>query len=303
MSKPGRLWFPLDVTFWNDPDIIAVGEGAAVLLQKIIGYSKQQGLDGMAPMAIVRTLGGRRWRDKFEPLVSQGLAELSANEAPTCAQFVASLSDVCAAKWCRVVAYLAWNDSSDAVDKRREIAAEKKRQQRAAKANVPQGRPDAVPGHRVEVETEKSNSPSEKDLPSSPPSAPSPPVDLTGEIRALEARYPAELCAEVRGGVGLSRRNGRIADSVWLATLRKLEPHPVAIATHAMQVFVEKYADGDKGEAYLVAIARREAAGTNHRTRGPARASTQAEFAAAWDPKYDDPDQIDWGGKPEAKNA
>lgn len=144
-----------------------------------------------------------------------------------------------------------------------------------------------------------------------PPSAPSPAVpepipqvDPRAEIRALEARYPPGLCAEARAAVALSRRNGKVADSVWLKALRQLDAHPVATSTHALRVFVERHADGDKGEAYLVAIARREAKGTSTRNaRGPARPATHAEFQAAFDPQYDDPDLIDWGNRREAANA
>jgi hypothetical protein len=139
VSKAGRLWFPLDVDFWDDPDILAVGENSGILLQRIISYSKRQELDGVAPMAKVKALGGRRWREKLEPLVDRGLVEVAADDAPNRAHFVAALAAICAAKWCRVVAYLAWNDSSDTIEERRKIAAEKKRSQRDARSNVPQG--------------------------------------------------------------------------------------------------------------------------------------------------------------------
>lgn len=294
MSKKGRLWFPLDVDFWDDPDIIGVGEGAAILFQRLIGYSKRQQLDGLVPMAVVRTLGGRRWREKLAPLVERGLATLAANAAPNCAQFVASMAAVGAAQWCQIVAFVAWNDTSDKIEQRRKKAAEKKCQQRAARANVPRGQPVDVPRDHApqEAEAEAKLSPSEKGSSVEPAEADPPPVDPAVEIRALEARYPGGLCAEARGAVALSRRNGKIADSVWLRTLRQLDAHPVAAAIHALQVFVERHADGDKGEAYLVAIARREASGRRSKARSGAVATpaTHELFESSYDPQRDDPD-------------
>jgi hypothetical protein len=154
VTKPGRLWFPLDVAFWEDPDIVALGESSAVLFQRMIAYSKQHQLDGRVPIAAVRTLGGRRWREKFAPLVTSGLVQVTDSRAPTRAQFGASLAAIGAPTWCQIVAFLAWNDSSDEIEERRKIASEKKKSQRDAKANVPQGQKRDVPGHREEIETE-----------------------------------------------------------------------------------------------------------------------------------------------------
>jgi hypothetical protein len=303
VSKKGRLWFPLDVDFWDDPDVIAVGDGAAILFQRLIGYSKRQQLDGLVPMAVVRNLGGRRWREKLEPLVSRGLAEVSANEAPvcppTCAQFVANLAAIAGAKWCRVVAYLAWNDSSNEIEERRKISAEKKRAQRAAIENVPGGQRRDVPRDHApqEAEAEIDLSPSEKGSSVERPSDGSPTVDPADEIRSLESVYPPGLCSEARDGCALSRRNGRMADSVWLLTLRKLSAFPVAVSTGAMRVFVEKHADGDKGEAYLVAIARREASSgrSGARKASVATPGTHELFDASYVPERDDP-ELAWKG-------
>lgn len=99
----------------------------------------------------------------------------------------------------------------------------------------------------------------QKDLPSTPPEPPPAGPSPQEQIRDLAARYPAELVAEAREAVALSRRTGKVSDSVWLRTLKKLNAYPLEAAVHAMRVFSEKHADGDKGEAYLVAIAKREA--------------------------------------------
>lgn len=79
-------------------------------------------------------------------------------------------------------------------------------------------------------------------------------------IAELEAAYGApELLAETRSGIGLSRQHGRITDAVWLSVLERLAKHPAAAALHAMRVYCEHHADGDKAEGYLVAIARNAA--------------------------------------------
>lgn len=151
--KPGRLWHPLDVEFWDDPDTLAVGESAAVLFLRLIAYAKKHQTDGWVPMAYVRQIGGRRWQTKLDPIVRQGWATLTDETAPNGCHAVTTLADICGAKWCHVVAFLAWNDSSEDVEQRREIAREKKRKQRSALANVPQGQAAPVPSHRVEVES------------------------------------------------------------------------------------------------------------------------------------------------------
>lgn len=143
--KPGRLWFPLDVGFWDDPQTLVMGESAAVLFQRLVAYSKRHETDGWVPMAQVRALGGRRWAAKLAPIVDQKWATLTDEAAPIGAQDVAQVADMSAAKWCRIVAYLAWNDSSDDIEQRRETARGKKRAQRASRADVPRGQSESVP--------------------------------------------------------------------------------------------------------------------------------------------------------------
>lgn len=110
--------------------------------------------------------------------------------------------------------------------------------------------------------------------PAEPPGAP----NLTQEIRELEARYVHGLPHETREAIALSRRNGKVADSVWLATLRKLAAYPVDVAEFALRTFCEKHADGEKTENYLVGIARQEA---RRRASGGARgpAASRAGYA------------------------
>jgi hypothetical protein len=94
--------------------------------------------------------------------------------------------------------------------------------------------------------------------PSSPPAEPEP--SPQERIRQLEAAYDAPtLLADTRDAVALSRKNGKVADSVWLTTLTRLAAFPPAVALDAMRLFTEHHADGDKREEYLVGIARNTA--------------------------------------------
>lgn len=158
--KPGRLWFPLDVGFWDDPETLAMGESAAVLFLRLVAYAKRHETDGWVPMAYVRKAGGRRWADKLAPILRQKWAALADEAAPDCAQIGSTLADMPGAIRCHIVAYLAWNDSSDDIEQRRETAREKKRAQRAAKPIVPQGQraevPTAVPALSPQQESEQS---------------------------------------------------------------------------------------------------------------------------------------------------
>lgn len=149
MTKPGRLWFPLDVNFWSDPDVIAVGESAAILFQRMIAYSKQHELDGWVPTRYVREAGGRWWSKHVAKLAERGLVALATDACPSSD----GRRDVSASEEClRIVAFLSWNDSSDDIEQRREIAREKKRLQRSAKVDVPAGHNPSVPEHREEIE-------------------------------------------------------------------------------------------------------------------------------------------------------
>ncbi len=82
---------------------------------------------------------------------------------------------------------------------------------------------------------------------------------LSDRIDELEGRYAPGLAAEARAACALSRRNGKMADAVWLRTLEALAAHPTATAEHAMRTFCERYGDGEKDERYLIGIARGEA--------------------------------------------
>lgn len=108
------------------------------------------------------------------------------------------------------------------------------------------------------------------------PEAPS----IGAQIGAIEAVLGRELCQEARDACALSRRTGEMADSVWLRTLKLLTGFGAGHAQHAMRVFSEKHADGEKNEHYLVAIARNESKrATNVRARGQAPVQAHELFA------------------------
>jgi hypothetical protein len=85
-----------------------------------------------------------------------------------------------------------------------------------------------------------------------------PPVSPAEALSELEARYPTPLVSEARGACALSRRNGKMSDSVWLATLQALSAHPADAVERSMRLFVERYADGEKDERYLLGIVRKD---------------------------------------------
>lgn len=82
---------------------------------------------------------------------------------------------------------------------------------------------------------------------------------IRAQVERLSERYPPETLAQARHGCALKRSTGKMADSVWLTTLRRLEAIDRDAVVRALRVFADKYADGSKNEDYLVGIARREA--------------------------------------------
>lgn len=226
--KPGRLWHPLDVEFWDDPDTLAVGESGAVLFLRLIAYAKKHQTNGYVPMSYVKRIGGRRWQAKMEPIVCQGWATLTDETAPDGCHVVAALSDICGSKWCHVVAFLAWNDSNEDLEQRREIAREKKRKQRAASADVPQGHTTAVPVHRVELETK-----TEKTTPNGVDNAPAIPDSFEAKrghlLRAHRDRYEQATGNPVPSGKNAPQAVDRVTS--WLAgyALRTGQSFPDAV--------------------------------------------------------------------------
>jgi hypothetical protein len=105
-------------------------------------------------------------------------------------------------------------------------------------------RPRPHPGSETETETE-----TEKKISA-------PPVPVGPSVADLEARYPDGLAAEARAACALSRRSGRLADSLWLTVLAKLATYPVEAVAASVRTFVDLHADGQKDERYLLGIVR-----------------------------------------------
>jgi hypothetical protein len=81
---------------------------------------------------------------------------------------------------------------------------------------------------------------------------------VSDQIRELESRYGSEIeiIREAREACALSRKNGKMSDSVWLKVLRELAPHDIGVVLEAITIFIERHADGEKNERYLIAIVR-----------------------------------------------
>ena len=148
--------------------------------------------------------------------------------------------------------------------------------------------------------------------PAAPPAIPPPPApgqptasdrptvaDRTARIAELEARYelPA-LLEDVKAGCALTRRTARIADSVWLRTLERLEKHDREAVVRAMRIYTDRYADGERGEQYLLGIVRGEERGRRSPVTA-ARGARPALRSHAWFNEHgDDPDEV-WGPDPD----
>lgn len=152
--KKGRLWFKLAVDFWEDPKVISAGESAAILYQKLIGWSKRYGTDGVVPIKVVRRLGGRRWKARMGKLCDVGMCVDGRQATDDCPPSDGRLSDDCPTDVCTVVAFLAWNDSAERVAQRRGIDREKKLKGRAKAPPVPRGHPPKTGTLELESELE-----------------------------------------------------------------------------------------------------------------------------------------------------
>lgn len=107
----------------------------------------------------------------------------------------------------------------------------------------------------VATDLRSENSDLEEEKSRSAPAEPS----LRDQIQELEKRYDAELTAEAREACAQSRRNGKMADTVWLRVLRQLAAFDGAAVEHGLRQFVERHSDGEKNEQYMLGIVRGEA--------------------------------------------
>jgi hypothetical protein len=80
----GGLFLKLDTNFWSHPRVLAAGEPAAVLYQKLIAWSLEHRTDGHVSCAIAAHFDGRKSSKKLENLVSSGLVERHGDDYVIC---------------------------------------------------------------------------------------------------------------------------------------------------------------------------------------------------------------------------
>jgi hypothetical protein len=73
VSKPGRMWLPLDASFTEDPRVLRAGEPAAWLYLAILGKIKRTGSRGMISRDEVQVLGIRNADRRLARLIDAGL--------------------------------------------------------------------------------------------------------------------------------------------------------------------------------------------------------------------------------------
>jgi len=280
-------WWRIDDGAADHPKFLALEElgparyAAAVALWFRAGcYSAKQRLDGEVPSAFVgRSTSIPRRKRAATDLVQVGLW-LEAEDG-----------------W-EFNDWSSFNPTSDERSAKRRAKTERQRRWREKK----RAEEEAAAAARVDASTASTRdaapiptrpdptTSSTEEVPSGSPepaSAPSP-LDV---IREHEERFGKDLARAARDAVGLSRKTGKIADTVWARTLAKLAGHGDRAAVDALRVFVERYADGDKGEGYLVAIARSMAKGTGSQARIPG-VSSPAGIASFDEVEQDGRDQF-----------
>jgi hypothetical protein len=251
--------------FWRNKKVRRLSLEARGLLATAWSYAADQATDGRVPLELLEAWAGKRH--------AKLMSELAA--------FLVVVDDLDAQAhdWTEV------NISAAEWDRR----LEKDRSRKRDGADFPHGNPPDIPTGNpatfhapAQTKTKtKTKSPLEGQEEHEGAEAP----NLAERVRERAARYPAGLVEEARLACALSRKNGRMAESVWLTTLERLEAFPTAAVVEAMRVFVERHADGDKSEAYLVAIARGKARGApGHRAPSvidPERAAESQRHALA----------------------
>jgi hypothetical protein len=253
-------WFRVDDGLSDHPKTIALlasehGKGGLALWTLAGSWCSKQLTDGQVPATVVARLGGTV--EEAEALVTAGF-------------------------WRRTktgYAFHGWderNPSRAEVEGKREAAKERVAKYREKRAGNALQTRDGNALHAHSGNAGVTPPPTRPD-----PARPDPlkeegaeAPDLGERLRELSGRYPADLLDEARAACALSRKSGRMAESVWLTTLERLATLPTHAVVEAMRVFVERHADGDKGEAYLVAVAKGKAKRPNGRSNGRLPAGT-----------------------------
>lgn len=146
------------------------------------------------------------------------------------------------------------------------------------------------PVEREEEKEKKEEGEGEKKAGAAPP----PPGRSDEErIAELSKRYPVDLVSEARAACARHRKTGKLAPSVWLATLEKLDAYAVELVVSGMRTFVDRYGTGEWDENYLIGIVRKEREREPRASRArslvmdlgpPARRDELPEGLDQWDP-------------------
>ncbi len=188
--------------------------------------------------------------------------------------------------------WLKHQDSKADIEKHRDRWREEKRSKRRLKTHGKQEMSGSDSDAESGVDSTCPNPTQPNPTNSYDSSTKSLPLDQRKEIAALEQRYQRSVIADARAACALSRRGGKISDSVWLTTLKALAVSPADVVERSVRTFVERHADGSKDERYLLGIVRGElrpskpiyaAPGQRNGRTAPAPGTTAADFADADD--------------------
>jgi hypothetical protein len=113
MPRLGRLYVPLEVSFFDDDRILAVSESAVILYLKMCVKAKSMGTDGMLTINQMGTLNDRAWIKRLSELERVELVSTNADRD----KFF-------------INAWLNHNDSADELARKRAADAERKRKRK-----------------------------------------------------------------------------------------------------------------------------------------------------------------------------
>ncbi len=141
-------------------------------------------------------------------------------------------------------------------------------------------RPDRDPDLDQDLDHDRRRDVAAASHPGSPRSASARAVspEVAFRVAALESRYPGELLNAARAACARNRKSGRMAPSLWLATLEKLEAFTPEVVVPALATFVDRYGTGEHDERYLLGIVRGEVE-RGRKSGGWRPPTTQAEYA------------------------
>lgn len=257
-------WVRIEDGYAEHPKLLAVGPLGLALHVAALCWCNRQLTDGFVPYGALATLLPVPDPDTYAEHAAQGIGHGAQDTEhwawgigwPTPKEVARALVRV--GLWekrnggWQIHDYLQFQFSRDEVLAKREAAKERMarvRGSREVRANNARSSPNPTP-HPSQIRS--------TDLPTVDP----PDECSSGpSLAELESAYPADIVAETRQACANSRRSGRMTDSVWLAVLQKLAKLPPADVVDAMRIFVDKYADGERDERYLLGIARRLAKG------------------------------------------